>query len=530
MPGVALSAREQERGAPAGGGRSGRVSDGLLLLPALVGAVLVILLSTPSMVVTPDSTVYIGTAESVKRGQGLTMPFVDSHGGFHLVNDPAEFTQPLLQFPPALPVVLGVGAEVGSPMGMSRVLNALSLAVVIGVAGWLVRAAGGSRGTAVTAQCFLIASFWFLELFTAVLTEAPFLATAAVLVALLVRMAGRPPTWPETGAVAGLLATATLFRYAGVGLVLGVGVLGLLRARREGLGHVRTSVAAGLSIVPLGLWLGTRGSGVGNRVIAFHPSLHGIVTSGLETVGRWVLPEVLPARVLQLGGALVVVGVVVLVATHLRRARPAERLVIEVLAVVTGGHLAMVLVSQLFLDVAVTLDRRHLSLLFLMAVPMVAVVGRALWDRLGRPVAGPVVVVALFGLQLANVAFHATDDGELDYQRDDLLGTIDRQVAALEPDVPIYSDRADLVWWATGRPAGALPVEYLATSGIANGEVDDELAALVGSRRYVVYVGDVPRAHLSARPNYVDERHLVDVTGARQVSRTGDVTVYELGG
>jgi len=443
----------------------------VLGLPAVIGAVALLVVTRKGAYASPDSAFYVGTARNLLDGQGFVAP---------------PGSPPLSHFPPLFSLVLAViGWVTGlDPLDVAGVVNPLLLGVTALLVAVVVRRRSGSVGLGVAASAAVVVAVDLLVYFASALTEPLFVVLvlgAMVSLAAAVDQGGRGWWVAAVACTAG----ACLTRYVGVALVVAeVGVLLAVGGRST---WRRAAAFGAASLVPLVVWLAAAGSG--NRPMVVHVFDADYWVSGARSLSRWVLPPFVSWPVRGLATAVVVAALVaVAVGSRTRRVPDPERrpdvlgLLLPAFAV---AYLAVLVVDRVLLDATGRLDLRFLAVLH-----VVAVVGLLPWlhrnlTGRARPAAAAagLVLLTLHGVQAASwVADGLTDTsvgrrGLTAAAWDD--SPVLAAVVALPPDVTVYSNAPEAVFLLTGRAASPLPAHTDYLSDRRRPEYDAERAALV---------------------------------------------------
>lgn len=459
----------------------------LIGLLALLGLVMILIATPFGIGTSPDSVAYIGTAQNLRSGQGLTVPL----GGME--------NQPLTQFPPFYPLLLGILSLFGpEAYSTARLLAALLFAGNILLVGWILyRLVPESGWAAAIGSLGLLLAPVMLEIHWMAWSEPIFIMLGFSALFLLAR-------YLETGSRGPLVAAALLgglallTRYAGV-VFLGTGLLGILLLSDRKLNH--RILPAGLFTLivaaPLLLNLIYNQLAVGsatNRVISFHPVTRSQLWQGLTTLTGWLgLPASLPTGVHVLA---VILGVLLMGAalywlTRTPRPRNQPGLVIglpvlihllALFALLYGGFL---LISVSFIDANTPLDNRILSPLFISVWILVVYTGARLFAENN---ARPLLRWSLIGLLLL-VTFNWTRLSlpTLLTARSQGIGLSSpswqnsptlTHLASLPENVLIYSNAPDAVYLLTGRPAARLPRRFELSSQQENADFVAQMGAI----------------------------------------------------
>lgn len=466
-----------------GGGRPvvpGKSSAVLWLLCLALGlaAALALWLSTPTygLAMTPDSTVYLGAAQSMLKGKGLSNRGV-----------------PLTHFPPAYPIALAAAARLlhTGPFTAARYLHVLLFACNLVLAALLAYLCSGGSGSATVAGMLLLGvSAQTLRSHLNVASEPLFLAftlTSLVLAGqyLLRRRSG----WLLAAALAGGLAITT--RYVGVALLLPL--LWVAWRYTPQNRRVRTTVLAlACSAAPAAAWVARNVAlrlPATNRTLAYHPVDLERLREFQAALSELILPGLsLPGLVqtlLTVGGLALALGSI---AFWLRKARteppraraapPAVEL-IAVLLILALSYVGVLLLSLTFLDASIMGGRFVLIPYTMVGMAALAAVyqltgkGRsALWWGVLLCLALSLVRNGQEGLRWAQ-ELRAVGHG-YSGQAWAESPTV-AAVRSLPSGLVLYSNVAEAIQYVTGRETEYLPRLYDPTSLIANPVYEQEL-------------------------------------------------------
>jgi hypothetical protein len=427
----------------------------------------------------PDSAVYLSSAEHLLKGRGLT-----SYSGHTLV-----------VFPPGFPALAaGIGWLLGIDVAAAaRILNAVCLALTVAVACVLLRRHVRWRPLQVAAAATLVAAAPLVDVAAHAWSEPAFIAVSLMGLLALEDLLER--TRPiSVAAVVAFASSAFLVRYAGLALVataLGsLLVAGRARPRRARLASAAVTGAAMIAAPTawIGRNLAVSGSAFGGREAPDVGMGQQLRRTGGE-LARWIAPGYLPVG-LRLAGigmvAAVALGVVVRLSS--KPARPRHPSLVP-LMLFSISYLLVLEASAAVTQVD-PLGARLLSPLF---VPTL-VIGFALLDRVrdvsrpSRRVAGALVVGVACWAALSTVAggkraieLAAGDGYTSAVWRDSALATRLRQSPSTET---LFSNRPDAVWATTRRDAHCLPPQLGADlcEGSSGDSEDLQLLESGGSR------------------------------------------------
>ena len=435
----------------------------LAIVAGLLGATLVIVVTqSPGPGIEPDSTSYVGAAESFARHGSYRVPMSDWES--------PDSTAPLSHFPPgyptaiALPIVAGV-----PPVQSARVVNAVAAFLDVGIATLLVATATGLGTAAIAALAILVMRPFVLN-HLSMLSEPLFLAALVATLALMALVATATDQRQQTrrAFIAGLLgAAATLIRYAGVAIggavVLWMIVLpGSLRARMR---------RAAIALVPQGIFVGAwlvhvhRTSGVhAIRSIGAYGGFGATLRMGAATTVAWLVPlsadQSLPGR--RWLALLVLIGLAAIIAVGTRRAAPPTRAIIAAAFTIAVCYALVISLSRLLADPGIPFDERILIPLFILALVVAALAAPGSWAAAHLParVIGAFVVVGWL-VASGSASYDEADaalDGGVDFAQEQWrlspLVTWARDSAAGQQ---IYTNWAPVIFFHAGRVSHELP-------------------------------------------------------------------------
>jgi hypothetical protein len=401
----------------------------------------------------PDSAVYLSSAEHLLKGRGLT-----SYSGHTLV-----------VFPPAFPALAaGIGWLLGTDVAAAaRILNAVCLALAVASACVLLRRHVRWRPLQAAAAATLVAAAPLVDVASHAWSEPAFIAVSLMGVLALEDLLVRPTRPVSVAAVVALVSSAFLVRYAGLALV--ATVLGSLfvagRARHRRARLASAAVTGAAMIAAPAAWIGRNlavsGSAFGGREAPDVGMAEQLRRTGGE-IARWIAPGYLPVGLRSAGiGIVAAVALAVVVRLFSNPARQGQPSLVPLL-LFSISYLLVLEVSAAVTQVD-PLGARLLSPLFVPAL----VVGFALLDRVrdarrpNRPVAGVLVLGVACWAALSIVAggkrAHALAAGDgytSAVWRDSALARRLRQSPSREA---LFSNRPDAVWATTRRDARCPP-------------------------------------------------------------------------
>jgi len=519
----------------------------VLLVVALAGVALVLVASRDGLGTTPDGVSYLGAADNVADGRGLTGAFTTALDPFTPERAVAfDGAVPFIQWPPGYPAVLSVGTVLGvSAADAARLVNALAFGALLALVGWITwslvgagRSDRSALGAAVaTAVVVVVVGIQpYLALLSVLVASEPLyvvVALAAVwcFVRWVARSSGGPPAVDGllVGAFA-LAAAGALTRFVGLSLVGALGVALVLLAggpigRRllVGAGAVAAAAAPALAwTVVVG-----RQAGTSVRTVVWHPPDEPQWRLAASSIQEWVVPPdaSTPWRaVLSVAAALAVLvsawgwSVVIRSEGRVGLARPW----VVTVALALVSYLVVVVATHSLLDRVVPIGQR----LFTPIVPLVVitvVVGFA--HAVARPTPTPtptptepvdvdarsapststgsggsggsggrvlggrvlgavgLVVVGVVVIGLGGSWWNLAEPGR-PWPADPATTPTGAYLNALDDDALIVANDPSLAWQTAERQTIALPVRTYAATGRPNPAFDAE----------VRQVGDLVRA------------------------------------
>ncbi len=288
------------------------ITGGLTLVLGLAAAGLVLYSTSQYGVgVSPDSTVYLATAQNLRSGNGYV-----SHDGTLYTAQPPLF--------PTLLAALGL-VEI-KPVVAARLLNALAMGAIVFVSAGLCARHIKSTALFLIATLSAVFSLPLLSVSVMAWTEPVFVL---LIVLFLRQMAAflRQPTYAALVKGAVLAALCSLQRYTGVTAILtGAVVLWLPFSQGSMLSRLKRFLWFGfLACAPLGVWAirsyRLTSTWSGSRRIPSCYSLEENVKTALDTLTRWFSPGAVPLSIRVIAVALVVLLAVAALFFHRHRAR-----------------------------------------------------------------------------------------------------------------------------------------------------------------------------------------------------------------
>lgn len=446
----------------------------VLLVPAVLGALVVLLATRHGIGLSTDSVAYIDGARNLARGDGFT----GSYTG-HVA--------PITHWPPLYAALLAGIALLGiDPLVGARAVATLLFGANVFVAGWLVRRHGADGRLPPMASAFLVlVSADLLEVHSWGWSEPLFLFFVALGIHHLAVYLGGRPSRRRLTAAATLVGLAAATRYVGVTVILAGGMTVLWLAPGGRRRRVADAALFGaVSTAPLALWMLRNrlvdGSAT-DRALVVNPLGPEHLIAAARTVSAWLVPALVPGRIrlLLLVGALAAVGIgaarqPAVARTVLRS--PGGTLLKTLLSVciVYGGFLALTIA---LLDADVTPDARILSPIHFLLVIALGLVLAGIREVRWRLWTGLATVVLLQAAYTA-VRVRAAAEG-LGYAGQSWRGAaLWRALAQLPEQASLHSNAYDAIYIHTGRVTQPLPTKFNPNSLVPDDRYRDRIASL----------------------------------------------------
>jgi len=456
---------------------------------AMVGLLLGLWATSMGVFATPDSGSYVGRADQVRAGGGLTLPFLPDGEHISSKDLAAETTAyRSSHFPPLYSAVLALGPITSTARFIDVICLAANLALIVVLVGRL----SDWHPVALLLAVFLaLADADFAMVHTAALSEP--MAMTLSLSALLLLDEGfrraRPAPWVAGFVVCGGLAL--LARYAAVSVLI-AGAIAILCHQRWSLrARLATVVAIGVAVVPTMAWMVLGGGGT--RTMTFH----GLRAAQGNMLGEaaidWLVPRTVPANARSLFAWVIAAGLVAAwVLTRRERAQhdvdeviPASAETSELrrlLWLYLGAQVAVQIGTLLFLDIGT--ESRLLvpaHVLFVVGVVSLAGLGRQTSHRLApRIVTSAVILIILFQLSVVLGTFgHSATVGPYaslpSLDADSRGPELSAALHGLPKDSLVISNAPSRVYLVSKRHSVSVPSKWYSTTGVANPAYDHEL-------------------------------------------------------
>jgi hypothetical protein len=429
----------------------------------------------------PDSAVYLSSADHLLEGDGLT-----SYSGHKFA-----------VFPPGFPAV---AAAIGRALSVdvaaaARILNVLCVVAIVAAACVLLRRHVESHRLQLVAAAIFASASPLMDVATHAWSEPLFIALALLGILAIEELVEQPTRPASLAAVVALVWSAFLVRYIGVTLALSA-VGSLLIASRgtrsTGARLAAASVTGALLVAVPAAWvvrnLAVTGTAFGGRATPEVAMTEQLRRTADEIVS-WVFPRYLPAELRLAGISLVIaagVGLAVVAQKSRKDVRP-PRPSMAPLALFALGYLVLLEVSAARTRID-PLGARLLSPLFVPTVVLgVALLDRALrTDLQSRRVVTNVLTLALVCWSVLSVVAggkHATalaagDGYSSAAWRSSALAL---HLRRSPPIGTLFSNRPDAVWATTRLDARCLPPQLGKDLCLGSAGAPHDLRALEAS-------------------------------------------------
>lgn len=369
------------------GGSLHRTSDRWVLTAILVlaaaGSAIVLILTSQAMGTTSDGVNYIMSARSLLAERDYL----------------ACSRAPLVLQPPLYPTVLAVSGLLGiEPFAGARLINAVTVGLIIFASGWLFRTYLRSPLFVVLAT-FSVAIAWPILISAIFVLSEPIFTLLCLLFVIQLRRVLLRPSLGRVAALVVLASLGWLERYIGVSLVL-IGGLAMVFAVRGQPFAKRLGIAIGFGVVSSllpGLWL-LRNYLLTGRPMGNRPASLNNVGSIPDVIASWFDPASNNGVAFLIGLTLIVVIILTLYYGRYRRFGLRGWNAIVPLPVV----LFLTLYSIFFVGTValseVSIDNRMLSPVYPFLMCVIFVVAEALAERLDKRLPGRIGTVVVAGM------------------------------------------------------------------------------------------------------------------------------------
>jgi 4-amino-4-deoxy-L-arabinose transferase-like glycosyltransferase len=502
---------------------SRRLSFALLLL-SLLAVALVILATRFGIGVTPDSTVYLEAARNLTAGRGLIALAADGE------------LRPMTHYPPlysSLLALIGLGHV--SIAGAARWLQAILFGANVLLVGFVIaRSARNSFWLPIVGALLMLTAPDVVAVHTLALTEPLFILLAvSCLVTLAQYLKNDRPGWLILAA--SLAGLALLTRYVAVTLmVTGLAALLLLPQRDWRRRLTSAFVFGAITALPMILWFIRNARLTGSqtdRQMIFHPPGIKQFVVAISTVASWLLVGKVRGD-LRIGIFVAETILAVLFLLYLRK--QIRRSAVDddssreighdlnfkqlplVLLIFIVSYTGFIIIATSLFDLVI-FDERTLLPLHVVSIVLVLVCASKLLVRFPNIrgirltlILAAIAVLGSYFLRTAGWFAHTRYDGQGYASRAWKESKTVHRVRSLAPEIPIYSNAPDAVYYLTGRPAILVPEKTVFITGRLNQNYETELAKM-GSRLKteegaLVYFNTLPERWYLTSESELEER------------------------
>lgn len=486
-------------------------SNHWLVIVALLAVLTVILVTDFGIGITPDSTVYIEAARNLLNGRGLIA--LTAKGEL----------RPMTHYPPLYPSLLALIAVTHvSIETASRWLQAVLFGanvLVIGLA--IARYARDSFWLPIVGALLILTAPDIMRVHTLALTEPLFiLLTVSCLVTLAMFL--ETDRWWCLIIAAALAALAILTRYVGAA-VISTGVIALLLVgKHDWRKRFGSAIVFGaIACAPILMWM-LRNSrltgGATDRHMAFHsPGLNQIVVA-LSTLSSWLLLGKVRSD-LRVGFFIAEVVMAALFVLYLLKesrqsssgpgsaavthhAGPDVAKLSLVLVIFIVSYLGFLIISATLFDLVIFDERTLVPVHVVSIILVTGLVARLLprvQNRRAIRLGFSLLALALldsYTLRAANWFTQTRLDGQGYASRIWKDSNTIARIRSLPPDLTIYSNGPDAIYYLTGRRAILIPEKIVFVTGQPNPNYEAELEKmktdLKERRGVLVYFNTLP--------------------------------------
>ena len=454
---------------------------------------------------------------------------------------------------PAYAWLLNIVAQIGAPFGLSKlggaaITNYVLLLSNLGLTWWIIMRGTGRPSLAFLGGLLCVSAPMFLDLHVTVMSEGLFILCILFSLVWLARYVetGKFGFAAGAGFAAGL---ATLARFNGVPLiVLGVLSIALLTSLPPRIRARDSSVFLLTSVGMLVIWMflqqSSGGPGLGREVALNGKISAAVLNQGVSSLLSFLMPlGVIPSFLRPIILAACVLVSLTILAVYLRRWSERRRMKLEstpfeslplIASVFVLGHV-MFLVLSLFIEATLPLKPSYMLPVYVVTViTAILLVAGGASLRLGRP-----AQLSLVGLALALLAMNLVRTGVLisEFRKDGIFyaspgwrnsPTVEK-VAAIKPELEIYSNGADVLSFLLERPINWVPAKFNRRTGRdwPNNPFEsrlDDLRQKLAAGQAVVVILD----RIEWRFYMPTERNLIEALNLVPLSREADGTIYGL--
>jgi 4-amino-4-deoxy-L-arabinose transferase-like glycosyltransferase len=436
-----------------------------ILLLAFAGLCTVLHANSIAVGVSPDSAIYITSAQSLLRGDGLSIPTgIDS-------------PSPMTHFAPLYPTLLGLLGTTGLDLNsLAKGLNAILFFSTLLLTGFVVLQNGQKFWLlAPSASLFLLVSEDMLTIHSYAWSEPLFISLSILGCYLFGHYLWKPSSLKLAASI-GLLSLAFLTRYAGVAVLptifLGVLLFQQDRPQKRVLRSVGLSLACA---IPSLLWFIRNyilSSNLSDRNLVYHPLASHDYRNGLDTVSNWILPGRITGDlrdylvILFLGAATILIGYglfKIRVRAQEQKAWKLGQILPFLFAIFSLSYLLMLVFTILFVDAQSTFEYRLLSPLLISGTILTFFILPGNFKKIPWPVQ---LILGLFfllvvGFNMVHSLKFVSKAHNGSFKMYAGKGWLEADIIQHVRDMPegasIYSNGDEAINYIVGRPAARFP-------------------------------------------------------------------------
>lgn len=466
------------------------------IVPTLISVAIFFITTHHGIGLSPDSIAYLGVAENIKNGSGITVPYG------------LPPNQPLTQFPPLLPILLALISEIGISIATSaKILNFVLLIIFIGLSYLIIWKINAKP------SFFRSAIFLFISVFISTISIFNMLWSEPLMIVLgmgglLVFNDSQSKNNLFVAFLAGFIfALAITSRYAGITFLFSAlffVLINKLISWKRKLLHWFFLLTPTLTILPVWL-LRDIGNGVSStgRSINFHPLTISHVHQLLNTIASWFQLQGSTATIIKLTVSLLLIGFFVVIGWVLIFSkRVNEQNIAKILIVFGYIYMLFVTFSIIFLDANIPLDTRILSPLLVILLLLIAYIPKLnipLSIRIKNLSKIFVVIIPIFTIFVFLNNFpllkQAYQNGigfnSLAWKNFESL----KYVNKLDGNYQLISNAPEPVYFYTNHEVYSLPKKFLSMQQEENLNYQSELQELISNElieeTYFVFFHDI---------------------------------------
>jgi hypothetical protein len=480
---------------------------------ALTGTLTMLRATRFGIGVSPDSTVYIDAARNLTSGRGL------------LVFSSDGTVVPLTHYPPLYSSLLALLATAGISLeSAARWLNAILFGANIFLVGIAIeRWVGGLFWPPLLGAFLTLSAPDLLSIHSFALTEPLYLSLTLVgLLWLGTYLERQRRGFLIAASLA--IALSLLTRYVAAATVL-AGALALLASNRRASAVgvptsseasrnstrrlIDTMIFVSIASAPLAVWA-IRNHFVAahavDRQVVFHPVKFQQLVAGASTVSQWLLIGKVRGDV-RIIAFLIEILVIIALALYLTakgessERKSSEQPQLLLLFIIT--YVTFLLLTASFVDADTVLDHRSLLPIHVAAMLLVITAAARLYssERRPRSIRVVLIVIALsfagsYCLRGFRWLSHAQADGQGYASRAWKNSPAIEQTKRLPPEIPVYSNGYDAIYYLTGRRAILIPEKIIHGTGQPNQHYESEVERMTNDIREhngaIVYFHTLP--------------------------------------